>query len=383
MTSLQERTFSHQEVTTGEDPMELTSDLDNRLTADDDIDINLDLEQDNLEDLEDEYMVEDTSLAVGPDGSGEASRNVNDDEMIDEEYPSNLSEDIASNKYEDLEDTDYPIQDDGLHEIAQNVSHGVPQPSPQDLEQNPRKQSSDQDLLSSLYDDEQVSDIAHGEESSLQIRADSQGLEPLFEDGHVTGEFFDEVANQEGEVESANPLIDSRSEGDDDGEEDQSRNGRTHEDVPNEVNQDLEETSQSKYAEELMSTLRVPRLSGKGNVEVDLNDHSQENLEKNTKSGGDTSAPESRNTHPIVVTYEDNEMLLFPPVGQDTAHSQMFLLEDESLIHENFSQLFEACRQVLASSISDQDELEFEMKSLNLCISEVSHCVISDSRIPY
>lgn len=76
-------------------------------------------------------------------------------------------------------------------------------------------------------------------------------------------------------------------------------------------------------------------------------------------------------SHPVVIVYRNDQMLLFPPVVQDHAHSQTYFLHDESYAKKNIKSLLGACRTVLAESIEDEDELEITIEELGLCISEV------------
>ena len=76
--------------------------------------------------------------------------------------------------------------------------------------------------------------------------------------------------------------------------------------------------------------------------------------------------------HPVVVVYQDNEMSLFPPVDQDEEHSQTYFLQDESYALGSISNLLGACRSLLGESINEQDELEIRIEELGLQISEVS-----------
>lgn len=74
--------------------------------------------------------------------------------------------------------------------------------------------------------------------------------------------------------------------------------------------------------------------------------------------------------HTVKVIYEDSEICLFPPQSGEGAET--FFLPDESLAHEPLDKLLASCRDVLADSIGDDDELVLDVASLGLHISEVS-----------
>ena len=80
--------------------------------------------------------------------------------------------------------------------------------------------------------------------------------------------------------------------------------------------------------------------------------------------------------HTVKVNYLGTEMCLFPPTEDDD--SEMFFLEDQSLAHESLNTMLAACRDVLANTIGQDDELVLDVASLGLHISEVS--VIGRSR---
>lgn len=74
--------------------------------------------------------------------------------------------------------------------------------------------------------------------------------------------------------------------------------------------------------------------------------------------------------HTVKVNYLGTEMCLFPPTEDDD--SEMFFLEDQSLAHESLNKMLAACRDVLANTIGQDDELVLDVASLGLHISEVS-----------
>ncbi|OJD34553.1 conserved glutamic acid-rich protein [Diplodia corticola] len=83
-------------------------------------------------------------------------------------------------------------------------------------------------------------------------------------------------------------------------------------------------------------------------------------------------------SHPVVVVYQGDEISLFPPHGSDTSDS-FYFLHDESLANESIRSLLQACRQVLGETMRDEDELEFDIAELGLCVSEDSDNAASTS----
>ena len=72
---------------------------------------------------------------------------------------------------------------------------------------------------------------------------------------------------------------------------------------------------------------------------------------------------------PVKVQYLETEMCLFPPTADD--ESDMFFLQDVDLAHGKLDVMLGACREVLADSIGDDDEIVLDIPSLGLHISEV------------
>ena len=74
--------------------------------------------------------------------------------------------------------------------------------------------------------------------------------------------------------------------------------------------------------------------------------------------------------HTVKVHYLETEMCLFPPTEDDDL--EMFFLQDVSLAYESLDKMLGACREVLANTIGEDDELVLDVASLGLHISEVS-----------
>jgi hypothetical protein len=79
--------------------------------------------------------------------------------------------------------------------------------------------------------------------------------------------------------------------------------------------------------------------------------------------------------HTVKVIYQDSEICLFPPQSEEGAET--FFLSEYRLAYETLDKLLASCREVLADTIGDDDELVLDVASLGLHISEVSFTPIS------
>ena len=75
--------------------------------------------------------------------------------------------------------------------------------------------------------------------------------------------------------------------------------------------------------------------------------------------------------HPVVVRYSGVEIALFPP-AEHLQGDMDYFLRDESYVTECFAELLSAMRSVIASEITEQDELELGIEVLGLAVCEVS-----------
>lgn len=96
-------------------------------------------------------------------------------------------------------------------------------------------------------------------------------------------------------------------------------------------------------------------------------------LHENAEEAGSTfndSNAFQHGLHPVTIHYAQAEFSLFPP--HDENDESDFFVEDESLALQGLDKLLCACREVLAGSIGDHDEVTLDIPSLGLHISEVS-----------
>jgi hypothetical protein len=99
------------------------------------------------------------------------------------------------------------------------------------------------------------------------------------------------------------------------------------------------------------------------------NDKADDRTALSTDAQNTTTAVNEMYLHPVKVIYQDSEICLFPPTHDD--NSETFFLSDISLAFENLDKLLAACREVLAGTIGDDDELVLDVASLGLHICEV------------
>lgn len=101
----------------------------------------------------------------------------------------------------------------------------------------------------------------------------------------------------------------------------------------------------------------------------------------NTSAGEEAAVEQHTNSletqdvalHTVKVIYQDNEICLFPPHSEEGAET--FFLSEYGLAHETLDKLLGSCREVLADTIGDDDELVLDVAALGLHISEVSWMV--------
>ena len=90
--------------------------------------------------------------------------------------------------------------------------------------------------------------------------------------------------------------------------------------------------------------------------------------EQATEQRNDTTAHDS--LHPVSVSYLGEEMSLFPPLHD--IETNTFLLSEISLAYGPLDNLLGSCRELLAQSIADDDEVVLDIPNLGLHICEDS-----------
>ena len=121
--------------------------------------------------------------------------------------------------------------------------------------------------------------------------------------------------------------------------------------------QDIEELADNEVHQESYPDSEV----GHDQSEVGLDD-----------DGTDEHRHPVQSLHPIVVKYQNEEMSLFQSKESEVEHSPTFLLQDQTLASQSILELLYACRDVLAGSMDDSEELNLRMDVLGLDFCEVS-----------
>ena len=355
MITLQMQLVPHYLTPVNEDPMELTSDLDQRAGGTDDIDIDLDLTGDDPQDGEDEYMGDEdvNALASSTSADGHGIVAANDAEMADDNYTQGLADARSSVRDEGIEDAEYtgPEMDEDTF-----IEPDTDRPDEQfeELLANYEEAGEDQGHVQEDQEQGYNEHQHHGylttpeTESGFRKEALLDGQTELVSPSHAVGK----VATEES-TERYNPEI---------GKEAAIVHGVVDK-MPEHC--DVEGSSQSEPEQE---------IEHDSPLSVDQEAVARSHVE------GSHIEEEDRLTspihlHPIVLDYQGDEMFLFPPVDQIGEHTATFLLADEQLAYTTIGNLLEACRSVLKESLSEQDELMINVDDLDLHVSEVSSTI--------
>lgn len=334
--------------------MELTSDVDQRVGAGDDIDIDLDLTGDNLSDGEDEFMREDVNaLADSISVDRLESHVANDDEMVDDSYAQGQVNEGSSVRDEDIEDAEYtgPELDEDTT-VEPDLDHPIEKSEElfADYEGIMENQDQEQD-----YDEQELDNHEHHERQTMP-ETESTAIERVF---------------QNGQIGLVNPTHDVA----------EVAKAETSDGYDVEVSKDAtlnhagaDQRSETSAAEGLIAPeAKIIELVGEEALPASLD---QEIMAQSNVEGSNTQEDDPLNSpahlHPVVLDYQGDEMFLFPPVDQSGDHTATFLLTDEQLAYSTIGDLLEACRSVLKGSLSEQDELMIKIDDLDLHISEVS-----------
>ena len=331
--------------------MELTSDMDQRAGAGDDIDIDLDLTGDKPQDGEDEFMSEEdmNALANATSVDGQIFDAANDDEMADDSYAQEQADEESFVRDEDIEDAEFTgpeLDEDTNVEPDIDLPNGHSEELLANYEDIIRQQNHEQHHQEQEYNEQEHYERATTPltESSVINMALPSGKTDLVNSLHGVAE----VAT--GETSDGHNLEVSKGATTNHGAADQS--------------------SEPSDVERLI----VPE----GKLEQVREEASldKESVARSNVEGSSTQEEDPLNSpghlHPVVLDYQGEEMFLFPPVDQNADHAATFLIADEQLAYNTIDNLFDACRDVLKGSLSEQDELVINFDDLDLHISEVS-----------
>ena len=334
--------------------MEITSDMDQRAGAGDDIDIDLDLTGDVSQDGEDEFMGEEDMNALVDSISvdGQESHAANDDEMADDSYAPGPVDEGSSVRDEEIEDAEYAgpdLDDDTI--VEPDIDHSDEQSERQFVinEETVGDQNREQ-----VYQEQEYNEQENHEQPTMSETA-SAVIERALPNGQMglvnpspdvakvaTREASDVydfevnnvatvshgVATQTPELSGVDGLI-------------------------------APEAKLEQAGEEVLPA------SSDQEIEAQLNVEASRNQKRDSSNG-------PAHLHPVVLDYQGDEMFLFPPVDRIGDHAATFLLPDEQLAYGTIGSLLEACRGVLIGSLNEQDELMININDLDLHISEVS-----------
>lgn len=333
--------------------MELTSDIDQRARASDDIDIDLDLTDNNLQDGEDEFMSEEDMDAFADSTfvDGQVSHAANDDEMADDSYAQEQVDEeplIPDEDIEDAEHTGPELDEDTIVEPDIDLPNDLSEDLLASYEETIGDQNHEQD-----YQEQEYNEQEHHERPTT----------PLIERDFIN------VALPNGQKELVNLSHVA-----------EVATGETSDGYSLEVSN--ESTINHGAADQVTEPFDAERLiapevkSEQVQEEVLPASSDQEIVAPRNAKGSHTQGEDPLNStdhlHPVVLDYQGEEMFLFPPIDQNGDHAATFLIADEDLAYSTIGNLLDACRGILKGSLSEQDELVININDLDLHISEVS-----------
>lgn len=353
--------------------MELTSDMDRRFTADEDIDIDLDLTADNHQDLEDEYMGEDVNVFIDPATINEQDMyTANDDEMADGAYAEGS---VAERSHdEDLEDATsaaLDLDEDTITESQIEHTSDVPQElsSNQEAKTNndydldyhelPSTSKADSGVILGMIPDGQTELMTPNDATSGLA---TQEVSQEFPQEHEEISRHGDPSRQEYSQEFQEPP--------------QGDVEKTSDDKISSYDYSIDAfAGEESYAPEDISDQPVPEEEpaalSKEEVVAHQNVAEEAQVEEFSTAPGESTL-QGHTYVPVVIVYQETEISLFPPVDQDEEHSTTYLLQDGQVAGEPIKKLLGACRSILGESITDHDELMINIDSLGLHFSEVS-----------
>ena len=301
----------------------------------DDIDLELEQDDDFLADPHPESMFDDPpaedDIDIGEDADEKLDVETRDDDMIEEEPTMGEAETstqgmTAEAQHEPEQGDSHFDEDDVLYEDEDDENTpeeldqtGITQIEPQD------DHFAENDLQSSALSHQAADEAASGETTSFPPQND-------------------QVAESDQTFQADRHLIQVEETGA--GNEDQGT-----------LNEDYDHSQERQHSRNLGIQDEKPESH-------DATDPGQERTQQT-----DAAAQQIDYIHPVKVIYQESEICLFPPTADDS--SDTFFLPDISLAYETLDRLLAACREVLADTIVEHDELVLDIASLGLHICEV------------
>lgn len=339
-----------------EDTMELAS---SPHMQQDDLDLDLDPPQEP-ESAPEDSMVEDTL----DDDTLEVADNLDDDVMFDEDtavqhFPhavSDLHMETHHEHEEIMEDEDILYEDEEVLEESDLV-----QPA-NDFVENIIGSVDKQKYSAPISGDAEVSEAHLGDDFAF---AEDPSAQSAFLPETKGADLAEDSNKQLGEddpqgVIATNHILEAPENVDDE----------TYANVQEqntEAGLDLEDTTTNTNPADTTEALREAKSR-----EQDLTDVANTSAPELAAVEPHTTSFETQDIalHTVRVIYQENEICLFPPHSEEGGET--FFLSDHGLAHETIDNLLASCREVLAHTIGDDDELVLDFASLGLHISEVT-----------
>ena len=401
MTSVQAHRFTEAIMAPQDDIMEASDEFKRQIPLDEEIEIDFDIGEDLHEDenmLEGGYSDEEHLMQ-----EYQYVQFDNDDEMVDEEGSINLTEDIFDEDIEDVtgehysedqgEETllyDQDTKDASIKpdpsEVLRHTPAGslgnryvvnepgstldVSREEPERTETSERQETDELKDISELHEKTFYGDLAQDlnqadheslaqthkaseqDQYELEERGDSYSEDSDDGDEHTS---FQDLASEHSEQMAPIPPPES----DTSPRVAQSRISSSQENLPGDLqaashypDSNVIDGSAALTGETSQDAGYIAQQVDKPSFSTEVND-------------------QHHHTHPVLVHYQDDDICLFPPRIGDQ-QSETYFLQDETLVNENLISILEACRSVLAESISDREELVMNIETLDLIVSEVS-----------
>ena len=377
-----------------EDQMDLSTEVLNRSSAMQDIDIDLELGDDLEPTKEDENMME--------DGTHDEELPIdNDDEMIDDteqvdaidaeirDVPVEQEDSVPVSHQEQDGDEDLidPFADDGGLELETLPQADTVQSYPQDPSSS---------MTAALAYDSSASNRIPEMEDLLRGSGDNvveRGTSPTPQESDLIGDGADRERSEaqrglldqrklSAEAKSALPAesAEALASTDPNGVDGKSLS-QQHPDnssLLDNLNEDPDEILQLDPDQNKEAQVYAIGTSAPNSVRPDEAIRSAPDQSGISERAGDAKAAETLSkdggdksySHPIVVHYQGSEVLLFAP-DDDNDQSEAYLLGDASLANDNLGVLFESCRSVLEEDINEREHLVIKFPSLDLEVGEV------------
>ena len=359
------------QVETADDAMEITSESGQKTFPEEDIDIDLDLEGDQNDDGEDEYMIEDADSMQDEDTLDLQEQDLRkDDEMIDETLIPGMEDEALANDEDliDAEEESYePIPD-----LIQTVRNEVVEEGQYDSHDQYHQV---QGLTDETANHERNSDTETSNPRGFLKSINTQELEDLRGPSKMvnhspTLDTLGGVETQDGENYDKTRVTHVENKADIEDAQKEFSNTRARSNQAAADLQSSNEVSSTNILNDNGTQQKEDTMNHLASQEGHIDSHTSDSIH------GDENAYQHTAIYPVKVVYEENEISLFPPGEEDVDQTQTYLLQDPTLANQNIYELLAACRLVLGESIEVQDELHIEFESLDLRFSEVSFTLV-------